>query len=463
MKRMTVVFVLAAMVLFLALQSFECASSDLTGAKMRIQQRNYQEAVPLLEKEVKNNPTNEEAWYLLGAVKSDLEDYDGMNTAFAAALKISSAHSGEIRSVRFSKWGQHINSGVNLLERASSDSAQYYDRSIAEFQKSIKAWPDTGLTYRYLGYAYNNKGELDKAQEAYLKAWSMGDEAESAKRAGLIYIHQGQEIKNKFENDPDNANNIRTLKNLQGIRKGSSKGDVIAALGPVDPSKVKKGPKGTKKEDWEYPKYSLKLSFDNDRVVTKSIDPSFRPRIDSTNARAAVAKFTAATEILEAARKKDPKDPELINFLMQAYINADRINEAIATFTVQVRNDPTNKQSHYVLGVLLRSGGRFDEAVKEFQEAIKIDPNFSDAIYDIGATYYNWGVDIIHDAEEKGVETKDYVDKFEKALPFMEKVSEQKKEDAQILETLGTIYARLGKTDKATKAFEAADKIRQGK
>jgi cytochrome c-type biogenesis protein CcmH/NrfG len=45
----------------------------------------------------------------------------------------------------------------------------------------------------------------------------------------------------------------------------------------------------------------------------------------------------------------------------------------------------------------------------------------------------------------------------------MEKVSEQKKDDPQIWDTLGTIYARLGKTDKATKAFEMSDKLRQGK
>jgi tetratricopeptide (TPR) repeat protein len=463
MKRTTVVFALAAMVLFLALQSFECASSDFTGAKMRIQQRNYQEAVPLLEKEVKNNPTNEEAWYLLGAVKSDLEDYDGMNTAFTQALKISPVHSSEIHGVRFSKWGQHINSGVNLLERASSDSVQYYEKSIVEFQKSIKAWPDTGLTFRYLGYAYNNKGELDKAQEAYLKAWSLGDEAESAKRAGLIYLHQGQELKSKFENDSVNAVSMRSLKNLERIRKGITKGDVIAAVGTVNPKDVTKGPKGTKKEDWKYPKYNLSLSFDNEKLVAKKFDSPFNPKIDSTQARAAFKKFAAATDILEEARKKDPKDPEIINFLMQAYINADRITAAITTFREQVKNEPLNKQNHYVLGVLLRSASKFDEAVTEFLEALKIDPNFADAAYDIGATYYNWGVDIIHEAEEKGVETKAYLEKFEKSLPFMEKVSEQKKDDPQIWETLGTIYARLGKTDKATKAFEIADKLRQGK
>jgi len=173
--------------------------------------------------------------------------------------------------------------------------------------------------------------------------------------------------------------------------------------------------------------------------------------------------FTQAIEILEQARNKDPKDAEIVNFLMQAYIEADRINEAISTFQGQVQADPANKQNRYILGVLFRSAGKFDEAIAEFQEALKIDPNFADAIYDIGATYYNWGVDIIRDAEEKGIDTKAFIEKFEKALPYMEKVSEQKKDDPQIWDTLGTIYARLGKTDKATKAFEMSDKLRQGK
>jgi Flp pilus assembly protein TadD len=43
----------------------------------------------------------------------------------------------------------------------------------------------------------------------------------------------------------------------------------------------------------------------------------------------------------------------------------------------------------------------------------------------------------------------------------MEKVAECKKEDANIWETMGTIYARLGQQDKAMKAFDQADKIRK--
>ena len=91
-----------------------------------------------------------------------------------------------------------------------------------------------------------------------------------------------------------------------------------------------------------------------------------------------------------------------------------------------------------------------------------MDPNFTDAIFDLGATYYNWGVDIIKEANVKGEDTDAFKEKFNRAQPLLEKVSEMKKDDPQVWETLGTIYARMGQQDKAMKAFERADKIRKG-
>jgi len=112
--------------------------------------------------------------------------------------------------------------------------------------------------------------------------------------------------------------------------------------------------------------------------------------------------------------------------------------------------------------VLYRTIGKFDEGLKEFKEANKLDPNDCEVVFDIAATYYNWGVDMIKVAEEKSEQSDAYKEKFQAALPFMEKVTECKKDDANVWETMGTIYARLGQQDKAMKAFDQADKIRKG-
>ncbi|MCI0706848.1 MAG: tetratricopeptide repeat protein [Ignavibacteriae bacterium] len=445
----------------LVLQGFQCASADFTGAKVYIfQQRDYAKAIPLLEKEVQTNPQNEEAWYLLGICRGELNDYPGMNQAFNEALKISNGYQNEIHNARYSKWGGHLNSGVDYMNRASVDSSEFYALSVEHFQKAISAWPDTSVTYRYLAYAYKNKGDLDSALHGYLKAWEMGDTTESAVRAGLIYISKGEKLKGNFETV--NADKIEGVKNLQRVRRNMTKGDVQSIIGKAD--KVTKGPRGSNKETWTYAKFNLTLEFQGEKVTKRDVKPVYNPAIDSTDYHAATEQFEKAIAVLEDARKKDPASSDVVSLLMQGYIGADKINEAIATFRSQLQKEPGNKQNHYVLGVLLRSAGNFEEAIASFQEALKIDPEFVDASYDIGATYYNWGVDIIRLADEKGEETTVFKEKFEKALPYMEKVSqsEERKNNPEIWETLGTIYARLGKTSQATKAFEKADSLRAG-
>ena len=62
-------------------------------------------------------------------------------------------------------------------------------------------------------------------------------------------------------------------------------------------------------------------------------------------------------------------------------------------------------------------------------------------------------------SQEKGDESEEYKTKFQAALPWMEKMTKIKKDDARIWETLGTIYALLGQAENATKALDEADNI----
>jgi tetratricopeptide (TPR) repeat protein len=208
---------------------YQCGSPEFTGAKVHMQQKNWKEAIRLLEVEVKKNPVNEEAWFFLGGLKADQGDLEGMNAAFNECLKLSPKHAADIRATRFNKWGQSLNTGVNLLEKASADSSQYYDFAIAAFKKAIEAWPDTALTYRYLAYVYNNKGDFDNALVTFKKAWDLGKDPESIKRAGRIYLIRGDEHKSKFETA--NAVKLRTLKNLEDAKKATAKDRVKDFLG----------------------------------------------------------------------------------------------------------------------------------------------------------------------------------------------------------------------------------------
>jgi tetratricopeptide (TPR) repeat protein len=448
--------ILAGLVSF---QGFQCASSEFTGAKLAIQQKNLAEAKRLLELEVQKNPSNEEAWYLLGGIRSEESDYVGMNQAFDEALKISQKHAGEIQGTRYNRWAFHLNRGAMALERATPESSMFFEESLNEFAKARESWPDTSLTYRYIGYAYNNSSQYAKAIEAFKMAWEKGKDIESLKRASRLHIYEGDQQKKVFESD--NADKLKNLKSLEGVRRNQRKSDVIAALGA--PDRIIRGPRGTKKEDLVYNRFNLTVKVDNDKVTAKNFSKPYIPSIDSTNYVLAMAEYEKAIQLLLESKSLVLDDPETLNMLLSAYVQANRIQEAIAEYEAAVQADPGNKQTQFVLGVLYRSAGDYEKAAARFQAAYELDPEYTDALFDLGATYYNWGVDMMRVADEKGEPSTAHKEKFRLALPHIERVSELKPDDLQVWETLGTIYAQLGMQDKALAAFERADKIRAGK
>ena len=457
---------------------FQCGSPDFTGAKVQEQNKNYVEAVKLYEREVQKNPANHEAWFRLGRLRGEqLGDYKGMMDAFQEAEKLSPTYTLEIRAWRYKFWAQHINNGVSFVKRAGTDSVQFFDDAIKEYNTAASIWPDTAITYLYLAAAYKGKGDYDNLILSQKKAWNYGRDKEQYKQVGKYLVSKGLEKKDQFKTE--NADKLKLQKNMNETDKGSYKSDVMRSFGA--PDNQKKDKKNPKREDWVYNQYGMTLTIENEKVVAKKINKPYDYKIDSTKYYEAVEEFNKAVDVFEEIKALNPKDNENLNLLLQAYYEAGRVKEATVTFKLAVDNDPGNKMNHYILGLLYRTVEDYDGAIAEFKKAVEIDPSFSDAIFDIGATLYNWGVKMKKAAQEKGDESNEFKSKFKEALPWIEKVVELKtakgqdaasksgkdwhaeltSEDARIWDTVGTIYALLGQTEKAMKALDDADQIRK--
>jgi len=298
---------------------------------------------------------------------------------------------------------------------------------------------------------------MDNLIAVQLKAWEIGHDKEVYKTVGRMYLQNGLDIKDQFAKE--NADKLRILKNINELGGGSFKTDVMRMFGA--PDNQKKDKKNPKREEWSYNQYNLLVVVEGERVISKKLNQPLDLQIDSTKYRAACVEFDKAVNVFEKIKTLDPRDNENLNLLLQAYYEANRAAEATKAFKQAVINDPANKMNHYILGLLHRTIEDYSNAIAEFNEALKIDPNFVDAIYDIGATNYNWGVKLKKEAQEKGDESIDFKSKFKDALPWMEKVTELKKNDPKIWDILGTVYALLGQSDKAMKALDEADKIRK--
>ncbi len=179
--------------------------------------------------------------------------------------------------------------------------------------------------------------------------------------------------------------------------------------------------------------------------------------------------FDEAIKVVENALKVAPQDPNLLAILNDSYIGSGRTQEAMESYQKAIVADPNNKFVHYNYGVLLLKNLNFEEAAEQFEAAIKLDDKFSDALYNLSATYMQWGAKMKEKAEEevKNDKTKPinkaYEEKFRKAKYYLEKLVEISPNDIAAWETLGMANTILNFPKEAKEAFDKADSLRKAK
>ena len=194
-------------------------------------------------------------------------------------------------------------------------------------------------------------------------------------------------------------------------------------------------------------------------------------RGDSTTAHAELLKAAGAFEV---AYKADPSNAENITNLIDVYDRTKQSDKAMALTTDAIARDPNNKLYRYASGVFLLKQDKFEGSVDQFKKALEIDPNYTDAAYNLGVAYLNWGVALKSESdkklEEAGAkgnrnvkEERSYQEKFKEAVPYLEKAAEDRTDDAALWQQLGKVYMNLNMKEKAEKAFARYDQITKGK
>jgi len=372
----------------IVLTGFQCSSTELTSAKLYIEQKNFDKALDMLQKDVEKNPKSDEGYFLMGHVYGEMGDLEKMISSFDNSISISDKFATQIGEQKGFHWANNFNKGVNNFQRgnkvADPDSATiFYDRSIKFFKDATLIEPDSAENYRNIAFVYLSAGKTEEAIDPLNKLVEM-EKSED----GYQYL-----------------------------------GDVYYTL-------------GTNKN----------IDFKNNNNAQDSID--------------ALAYFNSAINILEEGRKLYPENKDILVTLSESYVGANKIDVAMDTFKASVEADPNNQYFRYNYGVLLLNANRYEEAEEQFTKALEIDPEYENAIYNIGVTYVKWGTQINEDAEKQGIISEDYKQKYELALPYLERVVELDPTNGQMWEILGKVYSVLGMQDEAANAFDKADQLR---
>jgi len=190
--------ILLAVALFAGIifSGFQCSSTELTSARLYIQQKNFDKAIDVLVKDVEKNPKSDEGWYLLGYSYGEIGNMESMIEAYDKSLAISSKFEETITDSKNFHWANSFNSGVNLFSRgnntADDDSAKiYYDKSIDAFETAAIIQPDSADTYKNMAFVYMSSGRNELAIEPLQELVSLKKELDGYRYLGEIYYTMG--------------------------------------------------------------------------------------------------------------------------------------------------------------------------------------------------------------------------------------------------------------------------------
>ena len=158
---------------------------------------------------------------------------------------------------------------------------------------------------------------------------------------------------------------------------------------------------------------------------------------------------------LKEGMAKFPDEKYFILNLINNYIYSNRNEQALEYLDAAIAKDPTSAQLYDVKGRVYEIGfNDYENAAKSFEKALELDPEYVDAISNMGRIYYNQGVNkqgeanMINDNKLYQEELAKAKDLFQKAMPYFEKAHQMKPEEREYMIALRGIYYNLNMGDK---------------
>ena len=140
--------------------------------------------------------------------------------------------------------------------------------------------------------------------------------------------------------------------------------------------------------------------------------------------------------------------------LINYYIYSGQEQTAVDYLAQAIEKEPNVAQYHHIKGNLNENLGHYEEALKDFENALAIDPTLADAEAGKGRVYYNQAVKmneaaaLISDNKEYKKALDEMNEVFRKSLPHFEKAHEMDPQDRNYMQILKGLYYRFHMDDK---------------
>lgn len=330
-----------------------------------------------------------------------------------------------------------------------------YDMYILfDANEKVESWtePNDGA------YKDLDKDALNVAYEAYQNCLKLDEKKEYIQKVKLSLYVCGEQFYNKgvFEyNNKDYKSAIGNFQKQISIKSLFGSADTVTMFYVAFSAEL------DKQYDLAKQTYTklMQMKYEKPSIYS-SLSKIYKEEGDTTNALA----------VLQRGRRLFPDDFDLLILETNIYLNLKEHDKAQRNLETAVEKEPNNPDLHHVIGTQyfeklkelnyeedsIRFQQTFITSEKYLKNAIALKADYFDALFNLGALYFNEGVRIFKIAEEiPGSEVAAYEKekvRFEEmwktAASYMEKALVIKPDDFETLVTLKQLYARLRMKEK---------------
>jgi tetratricopeptide (TPR) repeat protein len=206
---------------------------------------------------------------------------------------------------------------------------------------------------------------------------------------------------------------------------------------------------GNKAKAKEYANILIDMKYREPRIYIDMMTISLKEDKDTAAALAYIEKGKALFE----------DNMTLIGTEIDIYIAQKKTTQLIDKLKAAIEVSPDNEVLHAVLAQVYQKTGDMTNAEKEYLKALEIKPDFETVNYNLGAFYFNEGVEYNKKLNDlppnQTAKAKEYEEKvkssFQKAIPYLEKAYEANQNEKAYSQRLYQAYLRLGDTENAKK------------
>ena len=154
-------------------------------------------------------------------------------------------------------------------------------------------------------------------------------------------------------------------------------------------------------------------------------------------------------QTLQNAIVRFPGEPWFLQNLINYYIFSGQEQTAVEYLAQAIEREPNVAQYHHIKGNLDENLGNYEAALKDFDNALAIDPTLADAMAGKGRVFYNQAVKLneaaalISDNKAYKKALNEMNDVFRKSMPFFEKAHELDPTNRDYVIVLKGLYYRF--------------------